>query len=77
MTQTRKALSNTSYSDQLTFVDAGSSAHDIKLVQTMPFARVYAPPDVLPGVIDDIRRRLRDLFETLEEVQVIRVNTRE
>jgi hypothetical protein len=46
-------------------------------VQTAPFARVYAPPDILPGIIEDVRVRLAHLFSTLEGVQVVRINTRE
>jgi hypothetical protein len=65
------------YRNQLTLVDTGSAVYTMDQVQTMPFARVYAPPNVLPGVINDIRDRLKDLFETLEGIQVIRVNTRE
>ena len=45
--------------------------------QSMPFARIYAPADVLASTIADIRQRLAHLFVTLEGVQIVRVNTRD
>jgi hypothetical protein len=76
LAQTRRALASASYGNQLTLVDTESAVYSMDQVQMMPFARVYAPPSVLPNIIDDIRDRLKDLFETLEGIQVIRVNTR-
>lgn len=77
LSATRKSLVGASYLMQLTIVDTGSDVYSYDEIQTLPFARVYAPPEVLPEVISDIRTRLADLFTTLEGVQIVRVNTRE
>jgi len=73
---TREALMNAPYSDQLTLVDTGSEVFNIQKIQAMPFARVYAPANLLDDTIADIRERLAHLFATLEGLQVIRVDTR-
>jgi hypothetical protein len=67
---TREALMNAPYSDQLTLVDTASEVFNIQKIQTMPFARIYAPANLLD------RERLAHLFATLEGLQVIRVDTR-
>ncbi len=74
---TRAALANVAYADTLTLVDTGSNVFSVSEVQTMPFARIYAPADVLASTIEDIRGKLAHLFATLEGVQVVRVNTRD
>ena len=74
--QTRRALLDTGYYDQLTAVDTGSAVYTMEGIQATPFVRVYAPPDILQNVIDDIRDRLTELYTTLEGVQVVRVNIR-
>jgi hypothetical protein len=74
---TRAALADVAYAETLTLVDTGSNVFSVREVQTMPFARIYAPADVLASTIDDVRERLAHLFETLEGVQVVRVNTRD
>jgi len=74
---TREALAGASYGDQLTLVDTGSEVFNIQKVQSMPFARIYAPADLLDDIITDIRERLVHLFATLEALQIIRVDTRE
>ncbi len=71
-----EALMNAPYSDQLTLVDTGSEVFNIQKIQAMPFARVYAPANLLDDTIADIRERLAHLFATLEGLQVIRVDTR-
>jgi hypothetical protein len=73
LSATRKSLVGASYLMQLTIVDTGSDVYSYDEIQTLPFARVYAPPEVLPEVISDIRTRLADLFTTLEGVQIVRV----
>lgn len=74
---TREALAGASYGDQLTLVDTGSEVFNIQKIQTMPFARIYAPADLLDDIIFDIRERLAHRFATLEALQIIRVDTRE
>ncbi len=74
---TREALAGTSYGDQITLVDTGSEVFNMQKIQTMPFARIYAPADLLDDIILDIRERLAHLFATLEALQIIRVDTRE
>ncbi len=43
---TREALAGASYGDQITLVDTGSEVFNMQKVQTMPFARIYAPADL-------------------------------
>ncbi len=76
LAQTRMVLKNADYVHQLTLVDVESEVSSIDMVQSPPFARVYAPPDIIDEIIADIQTRLKELFETLEGVQVIRVSTR-
>jgi hypothetical protein len=76
--QVHEAMADAPYLDQVTLVDAESNVLTMRLsMQTAPFARVYAPPDILPGIIEDVRVRLAHLFATLEGVQIVRINTRE
>jgi hypothetical protein len=44
---TRAALAHAAYAETLTLVDTGSSVFSMREVQTMPFARIYAPAEVL------------------------------
>jgi hypothetical protein len=70
-------LADAAFAETLTLVDTGSNVFSMREVQTMPFARIYAPADVLASTIANIRERLAYLFETLEGVQIVRVNTRD
>jgi hypothetical protein len=74
---TRAALADAAFAETLTLVDTGSNVFSMGGMETMPFARIYAPADVLASTIANIRERLAHLFETLEGVQIVRVNTRD